>query len=122
MIQVADFAVVASGTATLETALLRTPMCVMAKVSKLSYFIYSYLVKVKYIAMVNIIADRLCVKEFIQKEATPKNIINEINFCLNNEEKLEKMKVCYDEVKQKLNHKPDDSLVGLTLRVLNNKN
>lgn len=122
MIQVADFAVVASGTATLETAILNTPMCVIAKVSSLSYFIYSHLVKVKYIAMVNIIADKLCVKEFIQDEATPKNIINEINLCLNNEEKLEEMKRCYDEVKQKLNHKPDDSLVGLTLRVLNNKN
>lgn len=122
IIQVADFAVVASGTATLETAILNTPMCVIAKVSSLSYFIYSHLVKVKYIAMVNIIADKLCIKEFIQDEATPKNIINEVNLCLNNEEKLEEMKRCYDEVKQKLNHKPDDSLVGLTLRVLNNKN
>ena len=119
MIQVADFAVVASGTATLETAVLNTPMLVMAKVSKLSYFIYSHLVKIKYIAMVNIIANRLCVKEFIQNDATPENILSEIHNCLNDETKLEDMKTCFAEVRQKLNDKPEGNLVDLTLRILN---
>jgi lipid-A-disaccharide synthase len=119
MVKVADFAVVASGTATLETALLNTPMCVMARVSKLSYFIYSRLVKLKYIAMVNIIADKFCVKEFIQENATSENILNEINHCLDNKEILEEMRQCFETVRQKLNNKPEGTLVDLSLRILN---
>ncbi len=55
-IKSADAAMVASGTATLETALLGTPMVVFYRVSPLTYFVGRCLVKVKWISMANIIA------------------------------------------------------------------
>ena len=66
--------IVASGTATLETALLATPMVIVYKMSPLSYLIGKALVKVPYIGMANIIAGKRVVPELIQGEATPGNI------------------------------------------------
>jgi len=69
--------IVASGTATLETALLSTPMVIIYKMSPLSYLIGKKLVKVKYIGMPNIIADKNVVPELIQDRATAENITYE---------------------------------------------
>ena len=66
--------IVASGTATLETALLATPMVIVYKMSPLSYLIGKTLVKVPYIGMANIIAGKKVVPELIQEEATAGNI------------------------------------------------
>jgi lipid-A-disaccharide synthase len=66
--------IVASGTATLETALLATPMVIVYKMSPLSYLIGKALVKVPYIGMANIIAGKRVVPELIQGEATAGNI------------------------------------------------
>lgn len=70
--------VVASGTATLETALLSTPMVIVYKMSPLSYLIGKALVKVPYIGMANIIAGKKVVPELIQKEATAERINHEV--------------------------------------------
>ena len=63
-------AVVTSGTATLETALLGCPQIVVYKTSGTTYAIAKRLVKIKYISLVNLILDRPRVKEFIQDECT----------------------------------------------------
>ena len=70
--------VVASGTATLETALLSTPMVILYKMSPLSYLVGRTLVKVKYIGMANIIAGKKVVPELIQDEATAERITYEV--------------------------------------------
>jgi len=64
----ADAALVTSGTATLETALWNIPQVVCYKGSGLSYMIARQLVKVKYISLVNLIADSLVVPELIQQD------------------------------------------------------
>ena len=69
--------IVASGTATLETALLTTPMVITYKMSPLSYLIGKTLVKVPYIGMANIIAGKMVVPELIQEEATAERITHE---------------------------------------------
>ena len=69
---------VASGTATLETALLTTPMVIIYKMSPLSYLIGKTLVKVPYIGMANIIAGKMVVPELIQEEATAEKITHEV--------------------------------------------
>ncbi|NCD34937.1 MAG: lipid-A-disaccharide synthase [Spartobacteria bacterium] len=62
-------AMVASGTATMETALLRCPMVVVYKTSWLTYLIGRLLIKVPYLGMVNIVSGRALCPEFIQQDA-----------------------------------------------------
>ncbi len=80
-------ALVTSGTATLETALLQVPEVVCYKGSNISYQIAKRLIKIKYIALVNLIMDKLVVKELIQNELTSQNLIAELDMLLNNQEK-----------------------------------
>jgi lipid-A-disaccharide synthase len=71
----ANAALVASGTATLETALLGCPMVVVYKTAPLTYAVAKRVVKIPHIGMVNIIAGRELCPEFIQGAARPENII-----------------------------------------------
>ena len=71
-------AVVASGTATVEAALIGTPFIVVYRVSRLSYAIGRRLVKVKNFGMVNLIAGREIVPELIQSNFTPENVVQQI--------------------------------------------
>jgi lipid-A-disaccharide synthase len=70
----ADAALVTSGTATLETALFKVPQVVCYKGSNISYQIAKRVIKVRYISLVNLIADKLIVKELIQTEYTTTNV------------------------------------------------
>jgi lipid-A-disaccharide synthase len=82
VIDIAHLVVVASGTATLETALLATPMVITYKVSPISYLIGKKLVKVPYIGMANILAGKKVVPELIQDEANAHNITAEVTHLL----------------------------------------
>lgn len=72
-------AIVASGTATVEAALIGTPFIVVYRVSRLTYAIGTRLVKVKNYGMVNLIAGREIVPELIQHRFTPENVVQELN-------------------------------------------
>ena len=74
----ADVAVVTSGTATVETALMETPMVVVYRVSGLTYYVGRLLVDVQNIAMANIIAGKTVVVELIQDDATAGAIAKEV--------------------------------------------
>jgi len=82
-----DLAIVASGTATLETALLGIPMIIVYKTSPITYFIGKMVVTVKNIGLVNIIAGRTIVPELIQEEAAGANIAQEAWAILTNHER-----------------------------------
>ena len=71
-------ALVASGTATLETALLKIPQLVCYKTSFISFFIAKRLVKLNYISLVNLILNKEVVKELIQKNCNVKKITEEL--------------------------------------------
>src|SRR5258705_5577640 len=75
----AKAALVTSGTATLETALFGVPEVVCYKGSFLSYEIGKRLVKVKYISLVNLIMDKLVVKELLQEKLTVENLKSELH-------------------------------------------
>jgi lipid-A-disaccharide synthase len=77
-VSAADAAVVCSGTATLQTALLLRPMVVVYRVSWLTYSILKRLVKVAHIALVNLIAGRAVVTELIQEAFTPARVASEL--------------------------------------------
>ncbi|MDR3281459.1 MAG: hypothetical protein LBS78_00305, partial [Endomicrobium sp.] len=67
-------AICPSGTVSLENALMGIPMVVMYKLSYFNYFFIKAIIKVKYIALVNILTDKTIVPEFIQFNATPQKI------------------------------------------------
>ena len=98
----AKAALVTSGTATLETALFGVPEVVCYKGSFLSYEIGRRLVKVKFISLVNLIMDRLVVKELIQHEMNPKNLEHELNELLTNENRIAELKRDYADLKNRL--------------------
>ena len=95
-------ALVTSGTATLETALLGVPQVVCYKGSFLTYQIAKRLVKIKYIAMVNLIMDKQVVKELIQHELTPENLKLELHEILTNDTRIAAIKKDYTALKQLL--------------------
>jgi lipid-A-disaccharide synthase len=95
-------ALVTSGTATLETALFGVPEVVCYKGSWLSYQIGKRLVDVKYISLVNLIMDKLVVKELIQDELTVANLKKELDELLHNEERKQQLQNDYSALKRLL--------------------
>ena len=78
-------AVAASGTITLQIALKKIPMCVFYKLSNATYLMVKFLVKTKFISLVNIILNKKAIEEYVQGDASAKNIENEIEKINNNE-------------------------------------
>ena len=102
ILMAAEAAVVTSGTATLEAALLGTPEVVCYKGSSISFHIARRLIKVKYISLVNLILDRESVVELIQDECNPTMIRQELDAILIGGAKREKLLQDFDELKTKL--------------------
>ncbi|MEK7683622.1 MAG: lipid-A-disaccharide synthase, partial [Nitrospirota bacterium] len=90
-LSMADMAVIASGTATLQAAFLETPMVVIYKLSPFSYFIGRLIVDVKYISLINLISGREVVKELLQSQADAKNIMRELKEIMLNKDYREQM-------------------------------
>ena len=91
-------AIVTSGTATLETALFRVPQVVVYRTSTLSYRIAKMLIKVPFISLVNLIANREVVKELIQDDASGQKTLNEISRILNDTDYRNQILTGYDEI------------------------
>lgn len=92
-----DFVLVASGTATLETAIMQRPMLIVYKVSFLNWLIAKQLIRLPYIGLVNVVAGRKIVQEFVQFQAQPRLIAQAALGILENREKLVQMQ---DELKK----------------------
>ena len=98
-----DVALVASGTATLECAVEETPFVTCYKVSWLTWLLAKYLVKVKYSSIVNLIANKEVVPEFLQSKMQPENIKNKLVELLDEKSKLRnQMLDDFIKVKEKL--------------------
>ncbi|MBM3918211.1 MAG: lipid-A-disaccharide synthase [Sphingomonadales bacterium] len=95
-------ALVASGTATLETALVGCPMLVAYKGSAISYAIGKRLVKVPFISLVNLIARKELVYEFIQNNCSPEHMTTEANRLLHDPIRREELKQGYMELRESL--------------------
>jgi len=84
----ADYALVTSGTATLETAFFKVPQIVCYKTNWLTYTIAKSLIKIDYLSLVNILMDKLVVKELIQSELNKENLIFELNNIIEEKESI----------------------------------
>ncbi|HXL56333.1 MAG TPA: lipid-A-disaccharide synthase [Chitinophagaceae bacterium] len=98
----AKAALVTSGTATLETALFGVPEVVCYKGSNISYQIAKRLIKVKYIALVNLIMEKPVVKELIQNDLNLKNLERELFTILSDEKRIAEIKNDYSVLKKLL--------------------
>ena len=98
----AQAAVVASGTATLETALFNVPQVVVYKGNAVTIGIARMLIKIKFISLVNLIMDKLVVKELIQQDCTSAKINEELNNLLHNEHQRAQMLADYDVLDEKM--------------------
>lgn len=98
LLSIADFAIVTSGTATLETAIFKVPQVVCYKSSYISFWIARMLVNIKYISLVNLIMDRQVVVELIQKDVSRRRIQEELDKLIYQKEYLLKMRNDYNEM------------------------
>ncbi|MFD2521230.1 lipid-A-disaccharide synthase [Emticicia soli] len=96
----AEAAMVTSGTATLETALLGVPQVVCYRTSWVSYKIAMMVIKVPYISLVNLIAQKEAVVELWQDEVTPENITEEIKKVLNNSAERQQQLLDYQKIRE----------------------
>jgi len=99
-----DFALVASGTATLETALLGTPFFLLYKTEWTTYFLGRILVKVKYLGLGNLLLDEPVIPEFIQNDACPEKIAELAIAYLKSPEKITAMKSKFQKLHEILGH------------------
>lgn len=104
LLQQAKAALVTSGTATLETAILKTPqvVCYSGEGGAFSYLMFKLFVKVKYISLVNLIKGEEVVRELLMQKLNEKNLFEELTKLLYNERVREKMQRGYDEVNLRL--------------------
>lgn len=100
-----DAAIINSGTASLEAALIGIPQVVCYGGNEISYQIARMVVKLKYISLANLIMDKGLFKELIQHDCTPDKISSELDQLLGNEEYRKEMKDNYAKVREMLGGK-----------------
>ncbi len=102
IIRHAEAAVVNSGTASLETVLFGTPQVVGYITNPITYWIARKIVKIKYISLGNLIANRLAFKEFIQKDCNVDAITEEIIELIEDQGRRKKMLSDYAHIRKEL--------------------
>ncbi len=108
----ADVALVASGTATLETALCHTPMVVAYRMHWLSHAIISRLLRTRWIALPNIIANRGVVPELLQSDATPEALVAALSPLFNDASAREVQLSWFEQMHQQLKHNAAQTAVA----------
>jgi lipid-A-disaccharide synthase len=108
----AEVALAASGTVTIEAALLGTPLVTFYRVNALSWILGRWMVQTPFLSMVNLVAGRQVAVELIQRDMTGERIAAEALRLLDDEGAQRRMKVDLEEVKQKLSSERDPMIVA----------
>ncbi len=95
-----DYAVIASGTATLQAVFLGLPLVVVYKVFPLTFWLGKRIIKVKHVSLVNILSKREVVRELLQKDATVENIMLELKRMMSDAAYRSQMQKTYNEVRK----------------------
>ena len=120
----ATVALVTSGTATLETALLNVPqvVCYDTPVPKLIRFAFKHIIKVRFISLVNLIADKEIVQELLADRFSIRNIANELYRILPGQPSRERMLADYQLVRKRLgNEVAPDNAARIMVEKLTNR-
>lgn len=102
LLQNSSAALVTSGTATLEAALFTVPEVVCYKATDFSYRLAKWMIKVKFISLVNLVMGKEVVKELIQGDLTENNVARELDLVLHNGKRQRQLLEDYDELKDRL--------------------
>jgi len=102
VVRACDLLLTVSGTATLEAAILGTPMIIINRVSDLSYYLGRHLIRVNYIGLPNLVAGRQIVSEFVQNDARPELVAAEALNLLEHPERLEQQRQDLARVRNEL--------------------
>lgn len=115
----ADVLLIASGTATLEAALLKKPMLVCYKMSGLSYALISRMLKVPYFSLPNLLAGKRLVEERVQNEVNAEALFQGVQHLLEDKEKLQELSADYLEIHQTLRKNANTSAAEAVLTLIN---
>lgn len=102
IMQEAQYLIMVSGTASLEAALIKTPMVIIYRTSGFTYRLAKIVAKVNYIGLANLIANREGIRELIQHEVTAENIFQEVDNYFANPAKKTEMQQFYNDVQEKI--------------------
>lgn len=100
-----EFGIVKTGTSTLEATLLNLPFIMIYKTSMLTYLIGKNLVKIDFLAMPNILLNKEVVKELIQQDASPENIVIQLDKYMNNYMLVDEIKESFVKIRDMLGTK-----------------
>ena len=117
-----DAILIASGTAVLEAALHKKPLVVSYKMSPITFAIVSRLVKVKYVALPNLLADRELVPELLQDAATPERLRQAMNKALTDQAYRDALKVSFTDIHQQLKRDASKLAFAAVMSVIARKN
>lgn len=118
VLSASDLVIAASGTITLQAALLGTPMVVVYKVHPLSYFLGKMLVKVPFISLPNLLLGEKVVPEFIQKETTPQRVAEEAIRLLKDSDYRTQVLNCFQRLRGLLPKGASDRVAEMALMLL----
>lgn len=121
ILSVSDAAIVTSGTATLETALWNVPQIVVYKANAITYQIAKWVIKVKYISLVNLIIDKELIKEMIQDDLQAFQVGKELKNILSNKSHRNGILEGYEEIRKLMGEqKVSDYAANLMVNYLDN--
>jgi lipid-A-disaccharide synthase len=117
-INAADLVIVASGTATLETALFKKPMVVIYKMSSISWQILKRMRYLPFVSLPNILLNKFFVPELLQKEATPENITSKAVKILKDAPYRKKLLIQFTKLHYQLKQNTSDRLNKIILKFI----
>jgi lipid-A-disaccharide synthase len=100
--EAADVVLVASGTATLEAALLKRPMVITYRMPKLSWWILKHMNYLPYVGLPNILAGKFLVPELLQNDATPQKLADAVSLLLVDKNRTQEIKQEFTDIHQSL--------------------
>jgi len=115
----ADVSLVASGTATLEAALLKRPMVITYKIAKFSYWLMKRMAYLPYVGLPNVLAGRFVVPEILQDEATPERLAEELVKLYGDKENAAAVEEAFTDIHLRLRQNTADKAARAVIECLN---
>lgn len=113
-----DYVIVASGTASLECALLEKPMCIVYKASLLTYLAASKLIKVKYLGLCNLLQNKMIVPELLQYDCNSIELTKTVTHLLNHPEMVQRMQQHLQQIKLSLSTQQADCTINKLIETI----
>ena len=115
----ADVSLVASGTATLEAALIKRPMVITYKIARFSYWLMKRMAYLPYVGLPNVLAGRFVVPELLQDDATPDNLAEALARLYEDKANAAALEIIFTEIHQRLRQNTAEKAATAVLECLN---